>query len=86
MKIENGQVLVIGIKRNVKNDRISYNLYGQTPFDPYFKDSVQGMQTFEEWTTCDLSGLKIGDIIVPLYAKGREGKAYMRDYSLCSPS
>lgn len=81
MELKVGEVQIIGLKKNVKDEKVSYNIFGITPFDD-FESSGTGLKTFQEWTVTDLSGLKTGNVIIPLYGKSSSGKAYLKGYRI----
>ena len=63
MKI--GEVQIVGIVPNEKNGKVSYSIYGVTPFEDYETErGGMGMKSIQEWTNrVDCSVLKPGDIV-----------------------
>lgn len=72
--MENGQIYVVGVQTHEKEGRKSWTLHGYTCFDSW--ENGIGYKTVSEWTNkVDLSKVKTGSIVEPIYAKGYQGKA-----------
>ena len=80
--MENGQIKVLGIKRSEKEGKVSYTIFGYTPFESW--ENGQGYKTVSEWTRADLSGVKVGSVIDPIYGKGFQGKAVLSGVHIVS--
>lgn len=75
-----GEIQVVGVSKREKDGNTSYNLYGVTPFEDW--ENGVGLKCVNEWTRVDVSGLKKGDIIVPVYTRGFQGKAQFVGFNL----
>lgn len=74
--MEMGQIKVLGVANREKDGKKSYTLHGYTPFEDW--ENGVGFKTISEWTNrVDLSGIKAGMVIEPVYGKGFEGKAIL---------
>lgn len=78
--MENGQIKVLGIKKTEKDGKKSYTIFGFTPFETW--ENGEGYKTVSEWTRADLSDVKVGNVIMPLYGKGYQGKAVLCGVSI----
>lgn len=86
--MKNGQVKITGIKRNEKDGKVSFTLYGLTPFEEYEQnEGTFGLKTIQEWTNkVDLSMLKIDDIVTLSYAKGFQNMAVLNNVTVVTPA
>lgn len=73
--MENGQIKVIGIQKREKDGKVSYTLHGYQKFEDW--ENGIGFKAISEWTRCDLSEVKSGMVLVPVYGKGFQGKAVL---------
>lgn len=79
--MEKGQVQVMGVQFHEKDGRRSWTLYGISPFDDW--ENGQGFKMVSEWTNrVDLSKLKYGQIVEPVYTKGYQGKAVLSNFRI----
>ena len=79
-----GEVKILGIKKTEKEDKVSFNLYGETPFEDWETNAV-GSKVIQEWTNrVDLSYLKPGDVVTLSYAKGFQGAAVLNNVTVVS--
>ena len=82
MKI--GEVKILGIRKVEKGDKVSFNLYGETPFELWETDAL-GTKVVQEWTNrVDLSKLNPGDVVTLSYAKGFQGAAVLNNVTVVS--
>lgn len=80
-----GEVKILGIRKVEKGDKVSFNLYGETPFEDWEMENSVGMKVVQEWTNrVDLSSLKPGDIVTLSYAKGFQGAAVLNNVTVVS--
>lgn len=73
--MENGQVKVVGIQKREKDGKVSYTIHGYQLFEDW--ENGEGFKAVSEWTKADLSKIKPGFVIVPIYGKGYQGKAVL---------
>lgn len=73
--MEIGQIKVIGLQKKEKDGKVSYTLHGYQKFEDWEKG--EGYKAVTEWTRADLSNVKNGNIVVPIYGKGYQGKAML---------
>lgn len=74
--MKKGQIEVVGIKKTEKDGKVSFTLFGQTPFEDW--ENGQGLKTIQEWTRSDISSIPVGSIVYPVYTKGFQGKAVLQ--------
>ena len=80
-----GEVRILGIKKTEKDNNVSFNLYGETPFEDWEIENAVGTKVVQEWTNrVDLSSLKPGDIVTLSYAKGFQGAAVLNNVTVVS--
>lgn len=77
-----GEIKVKGIKKNITDKGISWNLYGITPFEPWESQNSVGFKVVSEWTRCNLDSLKPETIIKPFYSKGFRGIAQFSSFTI----
>lgn len=82
-----GEVKVLGISKYEKDGKVSYTLYGETPFEQYESDAgAIGTKCVKEWTNrVDLSYLKPGDIVTLQYTKGFKDMAVLNNVTVIQP-
>lgn len=79
-----GEVKILGIRKVDKGGKVSFNLYGETPFEIWETDAL-GSKVVQEWTNrVDLSYLNPGDIVKLSYAKGFQGAAVLNNVTVVS--
>ncbi len=84
--MKEGEVKILGIRKVEKAGKVSFNLYGETPFEPWETDAL-GSKVVQEWTNrVDLSYLNPGDIVTLSYAKGFQGAAVLNNVTVVSKS
>ena len=82
-----GEVRILGIKKTEKDNKVSFNLYGETPFEDWEAGNSVGTKVVQEWTNrVDLSYLNPGDIVTLSYAKGFQGAAVLNNVTVVSKS
>lgn len=80
-----GEVRILGIKKTEKDNKVSFNLYGETSFEDWEIENAVGTKVVQEWTNrVDLSSLKPGDIVTLSYAKGFQGAAVLNNVTVVS--
>ena len=81
-----GEVRILGIRKVEKAGKVSFNLYGETPFELWETDAL-GSKVVQEWTNrVDLSYLNPGDVVTLSYAKGFQGVAVLSNVTVVSKS
>ena len=78
--MKQGQMQVIGVCSYEKNGKRSFVLHLMTPFSEYQAKEQNGVgfAVTTEWTNqCDLTDIKPGMIIEPIYSKGFGDKAVL---------
>lgn len=84
-KMKVGEVRILGIKKTEKENKVSFSLYGETPFEDWEMDNSVGTKVVQEWTNrVDLSSLKPGDVVTLSYAKGFQGAAVLNNVTVVS--
>lgn len=84
--MKEGEVKILGIRKVEKAGKVSFNLYGETPFELWETDAL-GSKVVQEWTNrVDLSYLNPGDIVTLSYAKGFQGAAVLNNVTVVSKS
>ncbi len=82
--MKEGEVKILGIRKVEKGGKVSFNLYGETPFELWETDAL-GSKVVQEWTNrMDLSYLNPGDIVTLSYAKGFQGAAVLNNVTVVS--
>ena len=82
--MKEGEVKILGIRKVDKGGKVSFNLYGETPFELWETDAL-GSKVVQEWTNrVDLSYLNPGDIVTLSYAKGFQGAAVLNNVTVVS--
>lgn len=80
-----GEVRILGIKKTEKEDKVSFSLYGETPFEDWEAGNSVGTKVVQEWTNrVDLSYLKPGDVVQLWYVKGFQGAAVLNNVTVVS--
>ena len=80
-----GEVKILGIKKIEKDNKVSFLMYGETPFEDWEMDNSVGSKVIQEWTNrVDLSNLKPGDVVTLSYAKGFQGAAVLNNVTVVS--
>ena len=85
--MKQGQIEVCGICHYEKNGKQSFVLHGKTPFSDYQAKEQNGIgfAVTTEWTNqVDLSDIKPGMIIEPIYSKGFGDKAVLSNVRIVS--
>lgn len=83
--MKNGQIQVVGVSSYEKDGRKSYTIHGISPFEDWESNNSIGMKVVNEWTNrVDLSEIKPGQIVQPIYGKGYQGKAIILDVAIVS--
>lgn len=80
--MNNGEIKVLGIQKREKDGNVSFTLHGYTKFEDW--ENGQGFKTVTEWTRADLSNIQSGNVIIPIYSKGYQGKAVLSSVHLVS--
>lgn len=75
-----GEFQVVGVSSREKDGVKSYNLFCVTPFEDW--ENGSGLKCVSEWTRVDVSSLKQGDVIIPIYKRGFQGKAQFSGFTL----
>ena len=84
--MKEGEVKILGIRKVENAGKVSFNLYGETPFELWETDAL-GFKVVQEWTNrVDLSYLNPGDIVTLSYAKGFQGAAVLNNVTVVSKS
>lgn len=86
--MKEGQVKIVGIAPYQKDGKVSYNIYGVTPYSPYeVENGAIGEKVVKEWTNrIDCSILKPGDIVEFSYAKGFRDMAVLNNITVVTPA
>lgn len=86
--MKDGEVKVLGIGKYEKDGKVSYTLYGETPFEQFESEAgAIGTKVIKEWTNrVDLSFLKPGDIVTLQYAKGFKDMAVLNNVTVVAPA
>lgn len=80
-----GQIKVTGVAMLEKDGKRSWVLHGITPFEDW--EHGEGLKTTSEWTNkVDLSNLKQGMVVEPVYSKGFQGKAVLSNIRVIDAS
>lgn len=83
--MEKGQIQVMGVQIHDKDGRRSWTLHGISPFEDW--ETGQGFKVVSEWTNrVDLSRLKYGQVVEPMYTKGYQGKAVLSNFRILDTS
>lgn len=78
-----GEIKVVGVSSYEKDGKKSYTLHGYTPFEEW--ENGDGYKCVTEWTNrVDLSGIKSGMVVTPVYTKGYQGKAVLCNLKIVS--
>ena len=81
--MKQGTVQIVGIKKSEKNSKVSWSIYGITPFEPWEEENAVGCKVVTEWTNrVDCSGLKPGDTVELSYTKGFQNTAVLNNITV----
>ena len=76
--MEQGTIKIVGICKREKDGKVSFIIYGITPFEEWEASNSIGVKVISEWTNrVDCSSLKPGDIVKFSYIKGYQDKAVL---------
>lgn len=85
--MEIGTVKIVGVVKREKDGKVSYSIYGVTPFEDWESANSIGMKVVSEWTNrVDCSSLKPGDIVQFSYAKGYQNTAVLNNITIVEKS